>query len=579
MLDAANGLTAATDAAKDAARRIQEARERRTAPLILELDLTEGLLEAPPADPLTTALSQRKPRLQDILDGLRRARSDEQVKALIVKIGNASLSLAAAQELRGAVAALRDAGKATVAWSESFGEFSPGTIPYYLATGFEQVWLQPSGDVCLTGVAIEAQFVKGALDKAGITPQLGKRHEYKNAVNTLTESGFTEPHREAQQRLVESTFEQVVDGIAAGRGLDTARVRELVDHAPILGTEALEAGLVDHLGYRDEAYAALRERVGERAWTRYVARYQRARTMARQLPRHHEHGIALVHGVGPIMAGRSKRSPVQGQSMGSDTISAALRAAARDDRVRAIVFRINSPGGSYVASDTIWREVVLARRSGKPVIVSMGEFAASGGYFVSMAADTIVAQPGTLTGSIGVFGGKAVVSDLLGKVGISQDGVAAGEHARMFTPARRFDDTEWERVNTWLDRIYDDFTTKAAQGRDLSRERVHELARGRVWTGADARERGLVDELGGIEQAIEMARSRAGIPQGADVEVRHYPRTSPLDRLRPPESSDDRTAAQAGVEFSAWGTLAGAAQRLGLPAEGPLVLPGAWRIR
>jgi protease-4 len=205
----------------------------------------------------------------------------------------------------------------------------------------------------------------------------------------------------------------------------------------------------------------------------------------------------------------------------------------------------------------------------------MGNVAASGGYYVSMAADTIVAQPGTITGSIGVVVGKAVVNDLLDRIGIGLGSVADGDHARMFSATKDFSDSEWERINASLDKIYDDFTAKVAEGRDLSRERVHELARGRVWTGADARDRGLVDELGGIDMALDLARKKAGLP--ADAPVRSYPHTSPLERLRPPESSEDRTAASA--RFDGWGSLGGLAARLGLPSAGPLTLPGSWEIR
>ena len=268
--------------------------------------------------------------------------------------------------------------------------------------------------------------------------------------------------------------------------------------------------------------------------------------------------------------------------MGSDTIAAALRAAAGDDRARAIVLRVNSPGGSYVASDTIWREVVRTRAAGKPVVVSMSDVAASGGYYISMAADVIVAHPGTLTGSIGVFGGKAVLTDLLGRAGVSTDAVRQGEHAQIFSATHPFSEAEWQRVNTWLDRIYADFTSKVAEGRRLTTTRVHEIARGRVWTGADAARNGLVDELGGLELAEQIARRRAGLPP--DAPVRPYPRINPLDRLRPAESSEDRPAAAVRLGSGlaevadAWGPVAQFAARLGLPAGGPLLLPGNWTI-
>jgi protease-4 len=286
--------------------------------------------------------------------------------------------------------------------------------------------------------------------------------------------------------------------------------------------------------------------------------------------------VALIQGQGSIRLGRSGRGPMPGQggAMGSDTVGAAFRAAVKDERVKAIVFRVNSPGGSAVASDAIWREVVLAREAGKPVVVSMGNVAASGGYYVAMTSDTIVAQPGTITGSIGVVVGKPIVSELLDRLGIGMGHVEDGAHARMFSTTRDFTESEWERINASLDRIYDDFTAKVADGRGLSRERVDALARGRVWTGADAKANGLVDELGGLDRAIDIARKKAGI--AADAPVRSYPHVSPVERLRPPESSDDRTAARARIE--GWGPLTDVAARLGLPLGGPLLLPGAWEI-
>jgi protease-4 len=323
-------------------------------------------------------------------------------------------------------------------------------------------------------------------------------------------------------------------------------------------------------------YDEVKQSTGGDTHLLYVSRYQRGAN-ARKLPQPTADGIALVHGTGQIRTGRSGRSPLGGGgAMGSDTISAALRAARRDEHVKAVVFRVDSPGGSYVASDTVWREVVLTRKV-KPVIVSMGDLAASGGYFVAMAADVIFAQPGTLTGSIGVFGGKPVLAQLLERIGVNTELVAEGANAGMFSTSRAFSPEQWERVNAWLDRIYDDFVGKVAQGRDLTRDRAHELARGRVWTGADAHARGLVDELGGLEDAIALARKRARLSD--DAPVRTFPRINPLERLRGADSSDDRAAALTRVRLDAWGPLARLSAELGLPAAGPLALPAWYTIR
>ncbi|MEV0970268.1 signal peptide peptidase SppA [Microtetraspora glauca] len=561
------------DATKAIIDTVDRLRQRRTAPLVLELDLTEGLTEGPPVDPLSAILSMRKARLADVLSGLKRARHDPRVRAVIVKIGAHPLGLGMVQELRAAILRLRATGKLTVAFGETFGEFAAGTVPYYLASACERVYLQPSGDVGLTGISLEQRFVRDALAKAGVEYQLGQRYEYKTAANMFTQNHMTDAHRESATRIAESVTEQIVKGIAEARSLTPERVRELIDQGPFVGPEALEAGLIDALKYRDEVYG---ETVGD-AHLLYVTRYAR-NPLPKKLPHPGEHVVALVHGIGAIRLGRSGRSPLGGgSSMGSDTICAALRSARRDDKVKAIVFRVDSPGGSYVASDAIWREVVLARKAGKPVIVSMGDLAASGGYFVSMAADVIVAQPGTLTGSIGVFGGKPVVGELLGKIGVVTEAVSEGANAGMFSPMREFSGPQWDRVNAWLDRIYDDFVGKVAQGRGLDRDRAHELARGRVWTGADALDGRLVDELGGLEDALALARKKAGL--AVDAPVRTYPRMHPLERLRPPESSEDKSATQARVRLEAWGPMARVAAELGLPAYGPLVLPGWWTIR
>ncbi|TMR16721.1 signal peptide peptidase SppA [Nonomuraea turkmeniaca] len=564
------------DAGKAIFETVDKLRQRRTAPLVLELDLTEGITEGPPTDPLAAVLSMRKTRLSDVLSGLKRARQDSRVKALIVKMGSTPLGLATVQELRQAVIQFRSSGKLTVAFAETFGEFGGGTVPYYLASAFERLYLQPSGDVGLTGVALEQRFLKGALTKLGVGFEAGQRHEYKTAPNTFTQNHMTEPHRESMGRIVESVTETMIAGIADGRRLDAGKVRELIDRGPFTAAEAREAGLVDGLAYRDEVYDEIKQAAGGEAHLLYVSRYAKAAAV-RKLPHPMADGIALVHGSGMIKAGRSGRSPLGGGgAMGSDTISGALRAARRDEHIKAVVFRVDSPGGSYVASDTVWREVSLTRKV-KPVIVSMGDLAASGGYFVSMAADVIVAQPGTLTGSIGVYGGKPVFSELLEKMGISSEIVAEGANAGMFSTSRSFSPEQWERINAWLDRIYDDFVAKVAESRKLTRERTHELARGRVWTGADAQANGLVDELGGLEDALALARKRAGLSD--DAPVRTYPRLNPLERLRGPESSEDKSAALARVRLDAWGPLARLSAELGLPAAGPLILPEWYTIR
>jgi protease-4 len=560
--------------------KLSKLRQRRSGPLILELDLTEGIAEEPPSDVVSAVLTMRRPRLADVLDGLRRARADDKVHALVVKIGGRRIGLARVQELHAAFTEFRRSGKATVAWGETFGEFSPGNAAYYLATAFDRIWLQPSGDVGLTGLSLEQWFYRGALDKLGLEYEVGKRYEYKNAADRLTEQGFTGPAREALEQLASSLTGQLTAAVAERLSVPPAQARELIDNGPYVAQEALELRLVDALGYRDEVYDEVRKSAGPGAHLLYLGRYHRSRALAeraRKLPAPTEDMIALIHASGPIRRGRSGRGPLSGGAMGSDTVSAALRAAAADRRVRAIVLRVNSPGGSYVASDTIWREVVRARQTGTPVVVSMGDVAASGGYFISMAADTIVAQPGTVTGSIGVLTGKPVTATLLERVGITTDSVTEGAHADMFTTTRPFNKEEWSKINSWLDRIYTDFTGKVASGRNMTPEQVHEIARGRVWTGADAAANGLVDHLGGLDDAVALARRKAMLPDSAPL--RAFPRVTPLDRLRRPESSEDYAAAGASLLAESWGPVWRLAAGAGLPPFGPLHLSIPWTFQ
>ena len=561
-------------------RPLSRLRQRQTAPLILELDLTEGLAEGPVTDPLSMIAARRRGRLLDVIEGLRRARHDDRVRALVAKVGGGRIGLARMQEIREAVADFRQSGKLAVAWAESFGEFTHGNLPYYMATAFDRIYLQPSGSLGLTGVAVEQLFLHDALAKVGVGFQSAKRHEYKTAADNLTERGFTGPAREAAERLAGSVAEQLTAAIAERRGKTADDARGLLDRGPFLAEEALAEGLVDALGYRDEVYADVRKEAGRDAILQYVARYQRGHMIAqraRRLPNPRERFVAVIYASGPIRQGRSNRSPLGDGAMGSDTVTAALRAVTADDRARAVLLRVNSPGGSHIASDTIWREVVRTRNAGKPVVVSMGDVAASGGYYISMAADLIVAQPGTLTGSIGVILGKPVFEELYGRLGITTDSVALGARATMFGTTHPFSQDEWDRINTWLDAIYRDFTQKVATGRRMPAERVHEIARGRVWTGADAAANGLVDEIGGLHTAAEIARRRAGLP--ADAPLRVYPRYTPLDQLRQPDSSESRPAAADAMWFGeGWGPAWRLAARAGLPPYGPLMLPGTWII-
>ncbi len=488
---------------------------------ILEVNLETALVEDVPDDALARAMLSGTLVVRDTVEALERAAGDRRVVGLVARLGRAPLGMAQVQELRQAVLSFRARKKFAIAFAETFGEFEPSGGSYYLATGFEEILLQPSGDVGLTGILMESYFLRGTLDKLGLKPRLDHRYEYKNAMNTLTEKKYTPAHRAALEKVMLSWFSQLVKGISQGRGMSEDQVRAWIDRGPLLGQEALDAKLVDGLVYKDE----LRDRVKQEAGP--DAEFLSLATYLDRAGRPHRSGktVALIYGVGSVHRGKSGFDPLYGSpSMGSDTLTAAFRAAIEDRAVKAIIFRIDSPGGSYVASDAIWRETVRARKAGKPVIVTMGDVAGSGGYFVAMAAHQIVAQPGTITGSIGVLAGKVLTAGFWDKLGISWDEVHSGRNATMWTGTADYTPAEWARFQAWLDRVYADFTSKVAEGRRLPKARVLQMARGRIWTGEDAKALGLVDELGGFPAALRLAKVAAGVPEAEDVNIEVFPR-------------------------------------------------------
>ncbi|MGA2003649.1 MAG: signal peptide peptidase SppA [Terriglobales bacterium] len=492
---------------------------------ILEADFEQSFPEEILDTPSARLTMKDQMTLRDVVDAIDKGSTDDRIVGMIARIGAAPMPMAQVQEIREAIARFRAHKKFAVAYSETFGEFGPGNGAYYLATAFDQIYLQPSGDVGLTGLIMESPFIKGTLSKLGMTFHGDHRYEYKNALNFYTETKYTAPHKEAMAAIMNSWFDQIKDGICTARQIAPDKFQAVVDAGPYLGKEAVDARLVDGVAYRDEVYGKVKSQAGRGAELLYLDKY------LDRAGRPHEHGkrIALVFGVGGVTRGRSDFDPVQGsQTMGSETVASAIRAAAEDSDVKAILFRVDSPGGSYVASDTIWREVVRAKQAGKPVIVSMGNLAGSGGYFVAMAADKIVAQPGTITASIGVLGGKMLTSGLWDKVGLSWDEVHQGEMATMFTGTQDYTPAEWGRFQAWLDRVYVDFTGKVAEGRKLPKDKVLEIAKGRIWSGQDAKNLGLVDELGGYDTALRLAKKAAGIPDGEDVKIVVYPRPKTL---------------------------------------------------
>jgi protease-4 len=489
--------------------------------IILSVDLTHELAEGAHEDRLLRLLVGGEATLRDVLDAFETASGDPRVKGLVARVGEDGLGLGKIQELRDAIAAFRGKGKFALAFADSFGEFGPGTRPYYLATAFDEIWLQPMGNVGLIGLYAEVPFFKGTLDLLGIATQFDHREEFKTAMNSLTETKMTPPHREEVDALLASMSGQIIHGIADARKLSEADVRGAIDRGPLLAEEARQAKLVDRLGYRDQVIADAHLRAGSGAELTSLTTY------LDHAGRPHRDGstIAVIYGTGLIQRTASSANPLsEANVMAANEITRAFRAAVRDAAVRAIIFRVDSPGGSVVASESIWREVVFARERGKPVIVSMGDVAGSGGYYIAAPADKIVAEPATLTGSIGVLAGKFVLSDLLQKVGMSVDSAQIGANAAMYSSASEFSARAHSRLEAFLDDTYKGFKDHVASGRRMTQEEVEDVAKGRVWSGEDAKARGLVDELGGRAVALRLAKEAARLAPDAAVKLTVFPR-------------------------------------------------------
>ncbi|MCV7281926.1 signal peptide peptidase SppA [Mycolicibacterium flavescens] len=539
------------------ARRIDTARHHGIPDgCVLELDLQAVPNETGGFDPFALLTGTGRPMLlREAVAAIHRAAEDPRVAGMIARVQIPAAAAGPVQELREAIAAFSDA-KPSLAWAETY----PGTLSYYLASAFREVWMQPSGTVGLVGFATSALFLRDALDKAGIEAQFIARGEYKSAANLFTQDRYTDAHREADERLISSLHAQVLEAVAEARHIAPEEIDALADRAPLLRGAALAGRLIDRVGFRDEAYARIAELAGaadavdadaEDAPPRlYLSRYAKA-SAERQAPsmpalpgRKGKPTIAVVTLHGPIVSGRGGPAPLPmgSSSAGGDTIAAALREAAADDDVAAIVLRVDSPGGSVTGSETVWREVDRIRGKGKPVIASMGAVAASGGYYVSMAADEIVANPGTITGSIGVVTGKLVARELKDRLGVGSDSVRTNANADAWSVNAPFTEEQHAHVEAEADLFYTDFIERVAEGRKMSVADVDAIARGRVWTGADARERGLVDHLGGLRTAVERAKVRAGLAPDAEVRIANLPGSSLMDRLRPKPSSQPAAA-------------------------------------
>jgi len=554
--------------------------------ILLTYKLKPNLYKTSQKPSLRGPLLRPPTTLHEIVDAIDMAATDDRVSGLVINAGASHYDLAEIQELRDVINRFRANGKKARIYSESFGGMGGGTGSYYLASAFDEIWLQPLGLVSITGISSETPFLKGVMDKFGVEAAFDHRGKYKSAMESMTRKDMSQPSREMMTALLGDLAAQITEGIGADRGLTPEAVRKLIDTAPHLGTEAIENKLIDKLDHYDVLLEAAKEDAKKAAKTNtddanddddddndedenedgdeeanddagvktidllgygFSAKVeddekgmvgflsQLIRKKAPVTAHEGKDKVALIYASGAIVSSKDGggASPLSGgEPMFADRISASIRSAAQDKNIAAIVLRMDSPGGSPTAAEAIRRAVVYAHEKEKKVVVSMGAAAASGGYWAIVNADHIVAAPATLTGSIGVFAGKMVLEDLWKKLGITWEAVNIGQNADMWSSQSHFSPSAHKRFNVMLDHIYNTFVALVAEGRQMTPEDVEKIAQGRVWTGKQALDIGLVDSLGGLEEALQKAKELAGFePDQAIPVVQYPPRRSTLELL------------------------------------------------
>jgi len=499
----------------------------------LVLKVGGDLAEVAPANVVGYLRGAKAVTVRGIVENLRKAKADARVSSLLLKpTGFESPYWAKVQEIRDAVLDFKKSGKPVYAYVEYGGDRE-----YYLASAADRIFLMPSSPVDLSGVSTYQVFLRGTLDKIGAYPDLHHIGDYKTASNQLTEKGYTKAHKEMDEALNRDLFNQFVHGVADGRKKNVADVERLLDEGPFLPEDALRAGLIDEVAYEDQVEERLKEMggagkaggAGDKGKAdgrlRKIDGDEYSRTGASSFGLNGGPRIGVIYATGTINGGKSGYDPLNGEVVGSDTLIDAIRQARRDSSLRAIVLRIDSPGGSASASDAIWRELMIARneRADRPIIASMSDLAASGGYYIAMPAQVIVAQPSTLTGSIGIFGGKIVTGGIYEKLGAHIESTSIGKNAEINSPVRPYNASELQKLDEQLHSFYDQFIGKAAASRHTTPEKIDHVAQGRVWTGQQAKEQGLVDALGGLDAAVAIAKQRAKLAADAEVELVVFP--------------------------------------------------------
>lgn len=488
-------------------------------PILLTLDLRDGYSDqAPSTGP--AVLFGAGTGFVDILTRLDAAADDDQVKGIFIRGSEFGIGSARSEEYRDALLNFKASGKFIYASSQ--GNYGGGPSSYRAMAPADEIWVQPGTDFVASGLALETLFLRGLFDNLSVTPEFEALYEYKNAPNTYEETTYTEPHRRAMTELAESLWNISLQDIATDRGMSVAEARAALESSPLSTTQMIELNLATQLGWPEDALDAALERAGEDAISISVDSYN-APSSPFGSP-----VIAIVGGQGPIVTGNAGGSLFQeGNGFASDSIADAIFEAGRDEDVKAIVFRVDSPGGSPSASDQIWRAIErIQTEENKPVIVSMASVAASGGYYVSTGADYIYANRATITGSIGIFGGKFAIEEGLARIGVNAEAIiVGGEFTGAYSTTAGFTDVQRTMIRDSLERGYNRFIGLVSEGREMSLEQVDAVARGRVWSGEDALGAGLVDELGGLTAAIDKAKEMANIDGETEVRLVSYPMT------------------------------------------------------
>ncbi len=486
---------------------------------ILTVDLDEEFTETPQEDIFTLVSGTAVHSLKDVTFALGYAANDPKVKSLTGRITSSRIGTAEAQEIIAKVQDFNNSGKNSVLYSETIGLDGFGTLDYYLASSFKEIWLQPTGSVNITGLFMEVPFLHSLLAKIGVSTDFYARYEYKGGAEYLASENMSPFVRQNMECMADNIYQQIISGIAKARNIPEAQVKNRINSAPLSATKALKAGLADKLAYFDELEEQTKD-MPKVAIGDYIAYLK-----ALEIPKKNK--IALIYLEGMIISGSSGYPSFgDGNSFaGAEDIIEALQSAASDKDVKAIVIRINSPGGSYTASDAIWHAIETIKEKHKiPVIASLGNTAASGGYFAALGADKIIALPASITGSIGVFGGKIVLKGLWEKLGVNWDYIQKGTNADMMSLNKPFSEAQVKAFGESLDEVYTDFTQKTAKARNLSWEQTDKAARGRVWTGEQALKIGLVDEIGGLGTAFNKAKEMSKIEEYS-VQVYPSPKT------------------------------------------------------